>query len=60
VTEELSEGVERASDHVMQKRDAMVIYAIAWDGYLTFDEKRWDAIFVEAGERHDPRGVLFA
>ncbi|HEX7706454.1 MAG TPA: hypothetical protein VF701_08360 [Thermoanaerobaculia bacterium] len=60
VTDELSEGVQRAQEHVVQHRDGMMMYAIAWDGYITLDDRKWDAILVEAGEAHDPRGVLFA
>jgi hypothetical protein len=36
------------------------MYAIAWDGYITLEGRKWDAILVEAGEAQEPRGVLFA
>lgn len=57
VTEELSEG--SSEEHVASHRHELRMYATAWDGYITLDGRKWDALFVEAGESRDPRGVLF-
>ena len=35
-------------------------YAVAFDGYLTTDGRRVDAAFVEAGERGQAQGMVFA
>jgi hypothetical protein len=34
--------------------------AVAWDGYLTTDVGRTDAVFVEASEDGDPESVVLA
>ena len=34
--------------------------AVAWDGYLTADGQRSDAVFVEASEVGDPESLLLA
>lgn len=33
-------------------------YAFAWDDHITINEIRWDAVFVEAGDRVLPKGLL--
>lgn len=38
--------------------DEVSRYAFAWDGYLTLDDEKWDALFVEAGNRTLPHGML--
>ncbi|MFS0700720.1 DUF3806 domain-containing protein [Cellulomonas sp. 179-A 4D5 NHS] len=45
---ELGESVERARDHV--RASGAVRAAVAWDGYLTADGSRTDALFVEASD----------
>lgn len=60
VTDQLEEGVEAARNYVEEEKSDTAIYAIAWDGYLTLDEQKCDAILVEAGERDRERGVLLA
>lgn len=35
------------------------MYAIAWDGYITSEDIRNDAVFVEAGDHNDSLGVTF-
>jgi len=37
---------------------AIARYAFAWDGHVTVNETRWDAVFVEAGDRILPNGLL--
>ena len=36
------------------------LYALAYDGYLTTDGERFDAVFVEAGERGEAEASLIA
>lgn len=38
--------------------DEVSRYAFAWDGYITLDDEKWDALFVEAGDRSLPHGML--
>lgn len=38
--------------------DEVSRYAFAWDGYITLDDEKWDALFVEAGDRTLPHGML--
>ncbi|MGW6132033.1 hypothetical protein ACWFNE_18585 [Cellulomonas sp. NPDC055163] len=45
---ELGESVERAREHV--RASGAVRAAVAWDGYLTADGTRTDALFVEASD----------
>lgn len=33
-------------------------YAFAWDGYVTLDDVQVDALFVEAGDRTLPHGLI--
>lgn len=59
VTERLEDGVELAREHVDGHRESISMYAIAWDGYVTMDGERSDAICVEAADREDSLAVLF-
>jgi hypothetical protein len=59
VTEELSDGVKQAQKFVEQNRASIRMYAIASDGYITVEGKKWDAILVEAGDSASPIGVVF-
>jgi hypothetical protein len=36
------------------------IYALVWDGVLTIDDVRHDAVFAEAGMRADKMAYVFA
>jgi hypothetical protein len=56
--ETLEEGQAHARQHV-RASDALRV-AIAYDGYLTIDDERTDAIFVEAQERGQSGSVSFA
>ena len=60
VTEQIEEGVEAAKNYVNGEKSNIKIYAIVWDGYITLDEKKYDAILVEAGENNKEFGVLLA
>ena len=57
-TETLEEGQARARDHVRAAGADRA--AIAYDGYLTVEGDRNDAIFVQAQERGESDSVLFA
>ena len=57
-TETLEEGQARARDHVRAAGADRA--AIAYDGYLTVEGDRNDAIFVEAQERGEGYSVMFA
>jgi hypothetical protein len=59
VTERLEDGLKHAREYVDVNQDKLDMYAIAWDGYVTIDDERTDAVFVEAGERNDSLGVIF-
>lgn len=36
------------------------MYAIAWDGFVTLDERKWDAILVEVGTSASPEATILA
>jgi hypothetical protein len=60
VTPLVEEGVKLAQEFartLSQKADAAVV---AWDGYLTRDGNREDAIFVQAYEAGDKASFIFA
>lgn len=59
VSEYLEEGLESARNSVKPDPNA-TLYAIAWDGFVTVDGRKWDAILIEAGESDSPDGVIFA
>ncbi len=59
VMDELQEAVARAQASITPEMPGVTMYAIAWDGYVTIDGQKTDAILVEAGQASDPRGVLF-
>lgn len=53
---ELGEAVQHARGHV--RTSGALRAAVAWDGYLTADGRRDDALFVEASEAGQPSIVL--
>jgi hypothetical protein len=59
VAETLEEGVGRAREFARDDVPAERI-AVAWDGYLTVDGVRSDAIFVEAQETGETSSVILA
>ncbi len=59
VADTLEEGQARAREHVGAAADAQRA-AVAYDGYLTLEGIRSDAIFVEAQERGEAAAVVFA
>jgi hypothetical protein len=57
VSERLELGVENAKSSIGPGQPA-TMYAIAWDGYVTVEGRRWDAVFVEAGETSQQAAIL--
>jgi hypothetical protein len=58
VTERIEQGVDRAKQFVDESKDKIERYAFAWDGFVTIEGRKWDAILVEAGDRHQETGYL--
>ena len=58
VCEKLEESSQKAKEYIEAEKSNLQIYALAWDGYITLDGKKWDAILVEAGERGNEFGLL--
>jgi len=56
---DLEEGQRRARAEV-RAADGVSRAAVVWDGYLTTDAGRADAVFVEASEDGDPESVVLA
>ena len=56
---DLEEGQQAARDKASQTPGAERA-AVAWDGYLTVEGTRTDAVFVEASERGDSESVILA
>ena len=57
--EALEDGVAQARDHARENPELNLV-AIAYDGYLTIEGERSDAIFVEGQERSAAASVVFA
>ena len=60
VAETLEEGQDRARAFAWQAGPATLRIALAYDGYLTLDGERRDAIFVQAQAADTPTSDLFA
>lgn len=56
---ELEDGQRRARDAVSSTPDAS-LGAVAWDGYLTINGERTDAVFVEASAAGAEASVILA
>lgn len=59
VADYLEEALQAAQSSVVPN-SGNSMYAIAWDGFVTVDGRKWDAILVEAGESSAPEGVVLA
>jgi len=57
-TARYEEGVERARAFVTQNKNRFAVYAIAYDGYVTLEGRKWDGVFVETGMRDRETGFL--
>ena len=60
VTEKLEDGAVKAREFVAANQHEFQMYAIAWDGFVTLEGKRSDAILVEAADRAEEIAVLFS
>jgi hypothetical protein len=58
--ENFTGSLEHARKRVRSIDPSTRCVALAWDGYLTVDDDRTEAVFVEAYELGKPKGVLFA
>lgn len=56
----LEQGLEAAQAHVHSEKENFKAYAIAWDGFITIEGKKWDCVLVEAGELSTEQGTLLA
>lgn len=59
VSDRLEDGVEQARLFVREAPGTTIV-AVAWDGYLTVDGRRTDAVFVEASETGRDSSAIFA
>lgn len=57
-SEQLEKGVALAQESI-RPDISLRMYAIAWDGFVTMDGKRTDAIIVEAGEKGARLAAVF-
>jgi hypothetical protein len=55
----LEESLQQAQGSIVPG-PGIARYAIAWDGYVTVEGRKWDAILVEAGDASAPDGMLLA
>jgi hypothetical protein len=60
VTERLEEGPEQAREAIASSPESVMAYALAYDGFITIEGAKFDAILVEASERGRPAGVRMA
>jgi hypothetical protein len=58
VADSMEQSRQRARDWVGEAEPSVSRYAFAWDGYVRLDDVKWDAVFVEAGDRVLPHGML--
>ncbi|MBI2546735.1 hypothetical protein HYV81_06165 [Candidatus Woesearchaeota archaeon] len=57
MVENLQDSETATKEIVFERKPKM--YAIAYDGYITIDEKKYDAIIVEAGEKGKHKALKF-
>ena len=55
----LEEGQAAMREAVAELDERATAYAMAYDGCMTFEGKKWDAILSEAAEHGAPSGVFF-
>lgn len=60
VTERIEQGLAKAQQAASSLNATTSSYAIAYDGYITVEGAKYDAIMVEAAERGATTGFLFA
>ena len=54
------EDAEQQARDAVRTASGVTRAAVAWDGYLTADGERTDAVLAEASEAGDPESVLLA
>jgi hypothetical protein len=59
-TKRLEEGPVRAREAITLSPASVTAYALAYDGFITVEGKKFDAILVEASERGRPAGIRMA
>jgi hypothetical protein len=59
VGEDLGSLVAQAHESVI-RRPGWPMYAIGWDGSVTVDGRKWDALLVEVGDRDHPEARIMA
>ena len=58
LTERLEDGPDKAKERIDSLCGSISRFAIAWDGYVTIEGKKWDAIIVESGSSDLDSGYL--
>lgn len=58
VADRVEIGVEEGKKKIEAAKHGIIRYALAYDGCLTADGRRWEALFVEAGDKVGATGVL--
>ena len=58
--ETTEEALIQARHYLANNANSFLRYALTWDGYVTTDSNKQDAIFVEAGEASTPDGYIIA
>lgn len=58
VADSMEQSRQQARKWVGEADLSVSRYAFAWDGYVRLDDVKWDAVFVEAGDRVLPHGML--
>jgi hypothetical protein len=56
--ERLEESVAQGKQRIEEAKADLLRYAFAWDGFVTIEGKKWDAILVEAGDKVAETGIL--
>ena len=57
--EDLAECLQAAQASIRPDPNSSM-YAIAWDGYVTVEGRKWDAVLIEAGESGNAEAVIYA
>jgi len=58
VADRIEVGVEEGKKKIEALKEEIHRYALAYDGYLTLEGRRWEALFVEAGDKIAETGML--
>jgi hypothetical protein len=58
IADRIEDGVEEGKMKIGEMKEEITRYAFAYDGYLTIEGQRWDALFVEGGDKVASSGFL--